>query len=174
MLKDTSSYDYIEFCLQLSNKDNYSLPLKISDYLTGLKIYGKNDTVIFDQDKIIAGTASSMSNVSTSISSDGKTYKVRVKKSLLQTQTKDDDTEATVFVVPIKFNVYTGDGKFNDNTETDEDENEILTGLMYSNYKVSLHAEMYSVLSGGTVYDVSQDDDHLIYTNTRIIPEVIQ
>ena len=76
--------------------------------------------------------------------------------------------------MPIKFNVYTGDSKFNDNTETDENEEEILTGLMYSNYKVSLHAEMYGVLSGGTVYDVSQDDDHLIYTNTRIIPEVIQ
>lgn len=173
MLKDSNSYDYIEFSLQLSNKENYARPLKISDYLTGLKIYGQNNVIIFDQDKIIEGTDSAIANVSTSISQDGKTYKVRIKKSLLQTQTKDDETEATVFVVPIKFNVYTGDNKFNDDTKTEEG-NEILTGLMYSNYKVSLHAEMYSGLTGGTSYDVSQDADHLIYTNTKVIPDVIQ
>jgi hypothetical protein len=65
---------------------------------------------------------------------------------------------------PINYAVYTGDSKFNNNTG----------GLMYSNYKVSVHAEIWSAKTGGTRTEPSVADSDLIYTNAKINPDVIK
>ena len=45
---------------------------------------------------------------------------------------------------------------------------------MYSNYRVSVHAEMWSAIIGGSESDPSNADNYLIYTNARIEPNVIK
>ena len=85
-------------------------------------------------------------------------YKIRVHKSYVQTQGASDSGR---YNFPIELTVYTGDEKFNN------------TGLMYSNYKISVHAEMWTALMGGTESDPSNADSELIYTNAKVYPEVI-
>ena len=47
---------------------------------------------------------------------------------------------------------------------------------MYSNYKVSLTAAMYPAInSAGNNYSkASYAYDHIIYTNARVVPEMIE
>lgn len=74
------------------------------------------------------------------------------------------------YLFPITYTVYTGDSKFNNDTDGENN----LTGLMYSNYRVSVHAEMWSAIIGGSESDPSNADNYLIYTNARIEPNVIK
>lgn len=160
--------DYIELTLTLSNKTAYVQPtvgnpansgmaLPISSYLSELKIYGADlnedgkADVIFEQGAVPTDT-------STCVTTDGSTiYKVRVHKSLLKTQTEG------VYYVPIDFKVKTGNTSFQNG------------GLTYANYKVSLTAAMYSA-KGSPANGYSKASyayDHIIYTNARVVPEVI-
>ncbi len=157
-----STGDYIELTLTLSNKSAYvqatvgnpvvsGTALPIEDYLSELKIYGAGDSVIFEQ-------GADPTNTATTVTTDGSTiYKVRVDKSLLKTQTEG------VYYIPIDYKVKTGNTAFNN------------SGHMYSNYKVSLTAAMYPTInSAGNNYSkASYAYDHIIYTNARVIPEVI-
>ncbi len=65
------------------------------------------------------------------------------------------------YLLPIDYTAYTGDDKFK------------FGGLEYSNYKVSVHAEMWSQISGGTESEPSNADNYLIFTNARVEPDVI-
>ena len=157
-----STGDFIELTLTLSNKSSYvqatvgnpvnsGTALPIGSYLTDLKIYGAGNSVIFEQGAEPTSTA----NV---ITTEGSTiYKVRVNKSLLRLQT------VGVYYIPIEYKIKTGNTLFNN------------TGQMYSNYKVSLTAAMYPAIdSAATGYSkASYAYDHIIYTNARVVPEVI-
>jgi len=157
-----STGDYIEITLTLSNKSSYVVPtvgnpvnsgtaLPISRYLTDLKIYGAGDAVIFEQ-------GASAVSTETRVTTDGSTiYKVRVHKSLLKTQTEG------VYYIPVDFKAITGDSTFNN------------SGNMYANYKVTLTAAMYSSIDSAesTYLKTSYAWDHIIYTDARVIPEVI-
>ena len=88
-------------------------------------------------------------------------YKFRVHKNAVQEQGSDGSGR---YLFPIEYTVYTGDEKFNNETG----------GLMYSNYKVSVHAEMWSAITGGTESDPSNADNYLIYTNAKVDPDVIR
>ena len=161
----TSPGDYIELTLTLSDKgegyvtptagtpiptgENAGKALNISDYLTELKIYGADDTVIFDQ------TAAAVDS-DTRVTKKGDTlYTVRVQKDLLKT--KSDD----VYVIPITYKVKTGNTLFNS------------TGKKYSNYKVSLTAATYSSINGSNYSKPSYAFDHIIYTNARVLTSVV-
>ena len=166
----SSQGDYIELTLTLSKKSSYvtptvgnpaesGTPLKIDDYLSGLKIYGIGTNVIFDQDKILAGTATPQDGITTTVENIGSTntqnlYRVRIRRNLVEKLGEDDDGR---YKFRLEYDVKTGDGTNKWNKE-------------YSNYKVSLTAAMYN--TEGYQND-SYAYDHLIYTNAKIEPNVI-
>ena len=171
-----SQGDYIELTMTLSRKQSYVRPaeddpanegtvLEIDDYISGLKIYGKNNSVLFDQDKILDGTAVPQEGVTASISkvvSESKTiaagyiYVLRVRKDLVEMLT-EDSTDRYVF--RMDYDILTGDGtdKWNE---------------QYSNYKVSLTAVMFREGESAHLKN-SYDSDHLIYTNAKVQSKVI-
>ena len=69
-----------------------------------------------------------------------------------------------MYVFPIEYKVRTGDTLFNGNTG----------GLQYSNYRVTLHANTYTALVGGTESPSSNAEAYLVYTNAHVVPEVIE
>ncbi|SEF92070.1 hypothetical protein SAMN04487934_10534 [Eubacterium ruminantium] len=161
--------DYIELTLTLSKSGTYVKPTVgnpvhegtaeiISDYITELKIYGKDDDsdgepdVIFDQANNSASSATVVTTKNSTI------YKVRIHKSKLKIQAQTEG----IYYIPIQFKVYTGNTKFKTG------------GLQYSNYKVSLTAATYPAIdSPDNAYSKSSYDyDHLIYTNARVLSEV--
>lgn len=160
--------DYIELTLTLSNKASYVVPsvgnplnsgtaLPISGYLTDLKIYGMDSDNNGEPDVIFEQGADDIST-STIKTTDGSTiYRVRVNKSLLKQQSEG------VYYIPIDYNVVSGNTAFNN------------SGKMYSNYKVTLTAAMYSEIDSAenTYSKTSYAYDHIIYTNARVMPEVI-
>ena len=171
VLTNRNDYDYIELTLTLSEKTSYVKPgknnpigsgtaLKIDDYLSGLKIYGKNNEVIFDQQTVLEGTDEGAANVSASKNEAGTVYTARVKKDLIDTQ---GDAEDGRFIFDYEYNVLTGDGEEKWNKK-------------YSNYKVTVTAQLCKKLNSNTTSDYNNDSfayDHLIYTNAKINPNVI-
>lgn len=155
-----NSGDYIEFSLKLSKKSDYSEDLAIGTYIKSLKIRGTNNDLIFDSDTMANGSFKSFSGTKYLIVTRTDTeYKIRVHKDYVQKQGSDDSGR---YLFPIEYTVYTGDEKFNND------------GLMYSNYKVSVHAEMWSAITGGTESEPSNADNYLIYTNAKVDPDVIK
>ena len=158
-LKDNG--DYIEFSIKLHYKyDDYATNLPIGTYFKDLKIYGTNNDVIFDSSWANGYTKSLNDVVYLKSTNTGSEYKVRVHKDYVQ---KQGGIDSNKYLLPIDYTVYTGDEKFN----AEEG------GLMYSNYKVSVHAEMWSAVTGGTESDPSNADNYLVYTNARVEPNVI-
>jgi hypothetical protein len=158
-LKDNG--DYIEFSIKLHYKnDDYATNLPIGTYFKDLKIYGTNDDVIFDSAWANGYTKSLNGVAYLKATNTGSEYKVRVHKDYVQKQGGNDSKK---YLLPIDYTVYTGDEKFNAEAG----------GLMYSNYKVSVHAEMWTAIAGGTESDPSNADNYLIYTNARVEPDVI-
>ncbi len=158
----TNPGSFIELTLTLSDKgDGYVTPatgnpinsgtaLNISEHLTELKIYGADDTVIFDQTAVAVDS-------DTRVTTKGSTiYKVRVRKELLKTKADG------VYLIPITYKVKTGNTLFNS------------TGKKYSNYKVSLTAATYSSISGSNYSKTSYAFDHIIYTNARVLTSVVE
>ena len=172
--KLTTTSNYIEYTLTLSKKNSYvfpsensptaqGTPLKISDFLSDLKIYADNGDVIFDQNKILDGSFTPPTGVEfvSTGGESGTVYTVRVDKSLLKTRGAASDG---VYVLPIRYKVKTGDGsgKWNDT---------------YSNYKVTLTAQMYNPAKGNaslTRIQSSWAQDYLIYTNAKVETRVIR
>ncbi|WP_295072494.1 hypothetical protein [Ruminococcus sp.] len=153
--------DYITLTFSLSKRSNYNTKLQIAEYLTGVTIYGKDgadegtdDDVIFPRPDTSVIPAADLST-----SNDSYTYSVTVNKNLLQTNSDGR------YVIPIKFNVKTGNSLF---------KNEADGGLQYSNYKVTVSAVMCSAVDGTGSLNVSNDDDHIIYTNARVLTSVIE
>ena len=159
----TNPGNYIELTLTLSDKGdgdgyvtpaignptNSGTPLNIGEYLTELKIYGADDTVIYDQ------TAAAVES-DTRVTTKGDTiYTVRVRKDLLKT--KSDG----VYLIPITYKVKTGNTLFNS------------TRKKYSNYKVSLTAATYSSINSIYYSKPSYAFDHIIYTNARVLTSVV-
>ena len=93
-----------------------------------------------------------------SLNSDKNQITLRVHKSLLQTQ---GDSSSNIYMIPISFEVITGDSTFKNGE------------LKYSNYKVSITAATYSNMTTGNYADSSYAYNHLIYTNAKLDPEVM-
>lgn len=159
-----NSGDYIEFSVKLSNKSNYSEYLSLSTYIKELKIFGTSNDEIFNSSW---ADGSTHLNGHVKVTKTDNEYKIRVHKDYVQ---KQGNANSGRYLFPITFTVYTGDSKFNNNRDGENN----LTGLMYSNYRVTVHAEMWSALTGGTESDPSNADSFLIYTNARIEPNVIK
>ena len=159
-----SAGNYIELSIKLSNKSDYSDFLPLNKYFKSLQILGTGDDIIFDS----SWTNGSHLNGNVIVTKTESEYKIRVNKDYVQKQGDDDSGR---YLFPINYVVYTGDTKFN--ADTDEETGD-LTGLMYSNYKVSVQAELWSAISNGTRSEPSVAKNFLIYTNAKIEPNVIR
>lgn len=114
--------EYVELTFSLSKRSNYNSALPIESYLDGVTIYGSDQDSDGTEDVIFLQTADSITTGDNRRTDKGTTeYKVRVKKNLLKTQ------PGGAFIIPIHFNVKTGDSLFNSQTG----------GLEYSNYRSS-------------------------------------
>ena len=155
----SSNVDYIDLSIKLSNKSSdYSTALPLDTYIKELKILGTSDDEIF-----ISSWNNGTYHYSNKVyvTKTETEYKIRVHKSALQTQGTADSGR---YILPINFTVYTGDSKFNNNTG----------GLMYSNYRVTVEASLWSAQTGGTRSEPSVASNYLIYTNAKIKPDVIR
>lgn len=148
--------DYVELTLKLSAKENYSTYLDLTKYFSDLKIYGKNDVELYHYN---GTTGTAADDVVATLDSTENCVKIRVNKSRLKSQ---GGTDSKMYEIPISYTVKTGDELFNDGAG----------GLAYSNYKVTVRAELYTTLTGGSANTASRDEDYIIYTNTKIDPKV--
>ena len=145
---------YIELRLSLSCKQTgYGLDHKISieDYISNLNIYGKGSDgleVLLNEEDYLESLGDD---------DDNTTLIVRVPTSSLQKPIADAES----YRIPITFNVKTGAG-----FETD--------GLCYSNYMLTLEAEMYENTTDTTPVPYSETRDHIIYTNAKIKPKFLE
>lgn len=162
MLKESG--EYIEMTLRLSNKADYNSYLKISDYIENIKITGDLDSTLFDQSNDADGAekTDSQGNVIIKVTREDNAYRIRVRKDKLQTIGNASDG---VYYVPIEFEAYTGDSKFNSNSD----------GRMYSNYRMTLEMKMYGTIDADeNKYLIpTKAEDFVVYTNAKIIPDVI-
>lgn len=144
---------YLELKISLSNKANgYGLEhkLPIADYISNLNVYGiGNDglQVLLNEETYLA---------SLSEGGDNTTLVVRVPTSSLQKPVADVDS----YRIPITFIVKTGTP-----FET--------ANHWYSNYMVTLEAEMYDSATASAPVSLSETSDHIIYTNAKIKPVFI-
>ena len=164
--------DYIELTFELSNKSNYDTYLPISSYLQDIKIKGLDgsgqETTLYDSTLSDAAqlrtsdglaVAADESNVVVKVnSSNPNKIVIRVRKDYLQTTAAEN-----VYLFPIEFNVKTGDELFNNNAG----------GRTYANYMVTLTAYIYPSMSSNSASNTSYATDHLIYTNARIVSDVL-
>ena len=144
---------YLELRISLSNKQNgYGLDhkLPIADYISNLNVYGiGNDglQVLLNEETYLA---------SLSEGDDDSTLVVRVPTSSLQKPVADVDS----YRIPITFIVKTG-APFE------------IANHWYSNYMVTVEAEMFESVSATAPVSLSETSDHIIYTNAKIKPVFI-
>jgi hypothetical protein len=166
--------EYIEFRLSLSSKGNYIEPNKandtyggtalvISDYIEDIKLCGKDissseQLVLYDTEENISSVTQTEDSQTVTVSSgtltsDGKVLKLRVRKDMLRNRGEDSG----IYALSVEFKVKA-----------------IAEGQTYSNYKVSLTARIYEDMSSTSFDDNSFAADHIIYTNAKVNPEVMQ
>ena len=117
--------------------------MDITKYLTDLKIYDKNNTVIGTLDDLNANK---------------DLVTVRVLRSSLETV---GGTGSKHYKIPISYQVKTGDDLFNNEG-----------GHTYSNYMVSVTAAVYNDSTTTNYNPSSYAYNYLIYTNAKVDPEV--
>lgn len=164
MLKDSGKY--IEMTLSLSNKSNYDQKLKISDYIENLKITGSLDSVLFDMANDPDGKTKTENNeIIVKVSRTDNAYKIWVRKDKVKTI---GNASEGIYSVPIEFEAFTGDAG----------EKKFKVGEnMYANYMVTLEMKMFDSMPT----DASQPDykkatyanDYIIYSNAKVLPNVI-
>ncbi len=146
-------YEYIELDMELFGKwDNYTAPIAVTDYLKNIRIDGIGTNTLYDQNKTDAEQTGDTVKVDTT---DPNKLRLWVRKDQLLTQAEG------MYLFPISYDVLTGDASFNSD------------GFMYSNYKVQLTAVTCGSLGSTTYTKSSYATDHLIYTNARLEPTVI-
>ncbi|WP_028509178.1 hypothetical protein [Ruminococcus sp. NK3A76] len=139
--------DYIEFNISLTcKKDGYdNTPLVLGDYLRNLTVKA-GSTLLYTQ-----GDTVDTENIKGHISSDGKILTLRAHKSKLTEVSKK------AYSIDISYDVLTGEKNGFGSTKA------------YSNYKVSLTADIYSDMSEeSTLNNPTHASDHIIYTNSKL------
>ena len=139
--------DYIEFNISLTcKKDGYdNTPLVLGDYLRNLTVKA-GSTLLYTQ-----GDTVDTENIKGHISSDGKILTLRAHKSKLT------EVSEKAYSIEISYDVLTGEKNGFGSTKA------------YSNYKVSLTADIYSDMSEeSTLNNPTHASDHIIYTNSKL------
>ncbi len=143
-LSDTG--DFVEFSLSLTCKTSGysdSSRLVLSDYLQNITITA-NDQILYGTNAI-----TDAEKLTSSLNVAGTILTIRAHKDLVRLS--DDASK-----IQISYDVLTG--------ET----NGFGTTKAYSNYKVTLTADIFEALSGGSANTQASAFDHIIYTNSRL------
>ena len=144
IVEEAEGYDFIRLSLQLyAKQDNYSSALRIPTYMPSLWLDGFDTT---DPDY--------------SETRNDYQYVFEFPREWSEIE-GDLDTNLNI---PINFTVLTG-ADF-ENYATDD--------LYYSNYKIAIMVELIDK-DGNTVRELpcSRDDNYIIYTNARLLPDFI-
>ena len=154
--------DYIEMTLKISKKSDYDTALKLSDYVENIKITGLNGTPLFNQATDPDGTVKydSENKVVIKVTREDNAYKIRVRKDQIQTIGNASDG---VYYVPIEFEAFTGDAKFNSQSRS------------YSNYRMTLEMKMYQTDDAveNQYLIPTKATDYVVYTNAKVFPDVV-
>lgn len=159
---DISSYglrtraNFVKIQVKLSKKSDYSEPLDIPTYLKDYELLDVNENDISESDE--------SRNIYVDKNTTTHIYTYIVPKTELQTVSEN------VYRIPINFKAYTG---YNTDFERKTGEG---IDMQYSNYKVTVTVgllEENTKDSNSTAMTNSADDDHVIYTNARLISDIV-
>jgi|GEM_PF-1041471 len=155
---EATNANSMKLTISIRRKDNYtdSGVLPINEYITDLVIGDRN----------YSASAEYVSSISTSsaASSTSYVYIINNPKTVL---TYVEQNNRAYYEIPITFSAYTGTGDYfeGDNTPSDK---------YYSNYMIHLKAELYYNQNCVGYIDSTQDGDHIIWTNAKILTDIIK
>ena len=156
--------NYVKITVHLSKKDDgYSEALNIPKYLSDFKLIDKNGAEITQDDYVDAENPGNDTLVIKNAVSNVYTYIIPLSR--LKTVSQD------AYSIPIEFKAYSGK---NTDYEDKNTGNNTTTDMQYSNYKVKVTVGLLTTKSTSeAVLNNSDKFDHVIYTNAKLISEVI-
>lgn len=144
---------YLKVVVQLSKKADYSQALYIPTYLNNFELYDKDDDDISSTDAERDITVTKPAEASEDYL---YTYIIPIEEL---------DGENDSYVIPISFDVYTGaNSGFESKAGKD---------MQYSNYRVTVTVGMLETSTGSYLTN-SDATDWVVYTNARLISDVIE
>lgn len=155
--------NYVKITVQLSKKDDgYTEALNIPTYLSDFKILDING----DEITQIDASGDDPGNDTTVIKNDSSNiYTYIIPLSRLKTLSQD------AYTIPITFKAYSGDNIRFEDANTG---NNTSSDMQYSNYKVLIKVGLLATRNNNeAVLNNSDKYDHVIYTNAKVISEVI-
>ena len=155
--------NYIMLTIKLSKKDDgYEEALYIPTYLSEFKIFDKNGHEIVQVNDDPETTEENESNdtLVTKNAADN-IYVYIIPKGNLK-ETSDE------YYIPISFSAYSG------NNAAFEGKNDASNDMQYSNYKVLVTVGLLADKNDTTPLNNSDAFDHVIYTNAKLLSEVLE
>lgn len=146
-LSEAGTANSMKLTISVRKKADYNTKLEIDDYITNLKLYAEDD------EGFAQSSHASYISINETTGATEYTYIIQNPTSYL-----DYDAAAQTYQIPITYSVLTGNN---------------FSG-QYSNYMIKLEAELYTDTAATTANRIngSHDDDHVIWTNARIVHEV--
>lgn len=153
----------MKLIVTVRRKDDYTDAgvLPIDEYVTDLVIGDRRYDSFEPEDEndeyVFAVTTSSASSATSYV------YVIQNPKTVFSYV---NEAGKTYYEIPITLSVYTGTG---DSFEGDT----IPLSKLYANYMIDLKAELYYDTACGNYIEGTRDNDHVIWTNAKILTEVI-
>ncbi len=146
-LSEAGTANSMKLTVSVRKKADYNTKLEIDDYITSLKLYAE------DNEEFAQSSHASYISINETTGATEYTYIIQNPTSYL-----DYDAAAQTYNIPITYSVLTGSN---------------FSG-QYSNYMIKLEAELYTDTAATAANRIngSHDDDHVIWTNARILHEV--
>jgi hypothetical protein len=148
-LSEAETAESMKVVVSLRKKADYNTKLQIDDYITDLKLFDVDDKSFAESDYASYITSSEVTDA------EEYTYIIQDPDQYLHY-----DSVGKTYQIPITFSALSGsnfDGQ-------------------YSNYMIKMEVEMYTDTSAtpANIINGSRDDDHVIWTHSKILYEVIE
>ena len=146
-LSEAGTANSMKLTISVRKKADYNTKLEIDDYITSLKLYAEDDK------GFAQSSHASYITINETTGATEYTYIIQNPTNYL-----DYDAAAQTYHIPITYSVLTGSN---------------FTG-QYSNYMIKLEAELYTDTAATAANRIngSHDDDHVIWTNAKILYDV--
>ena len=146
-LSEAGTANSMKLTISVRKKADYNTKLEIDDYITSLKLYAEDDK------EFAQSSHASYITINETAGAVEYTYIIQNPTSYL-----DYDAAAQIYHIPITYSVLTGSN---------------FSG-QYSNYMIKLEAEMYTDTEATAANRIngSHDDDHVIWTNAKLLYDV--
>jgi hypothetical protein len=148
-LSEAGTAESMKLTISLRKKADYNTELDIDDYINSLALY--------DKDGNSFKTTGNSSNITVTETADSYEYTYIIKDP---DENLKYDSAGQIYEIPIIFSILSGDN-FNG---------------QYSNYMIKLEAELYTddSATSDNLIDGSYDDDHVIWTHTKMVYDVFE